>query len=158
MIVHVLEYGCTSTSMRAFCMAASCCTWRMICILLSSAIVWDMLGYGGLEMFVKVVAIGWWNWGLSKKLATSMKLLRYGGRGRERGRSLGSATAGPLSVPRGKATHHKHPELTTCLLRPLRVSPTPGSLLFASSFPLRLAPRSQLPDRIVPSLRARVEL
>lgn len=29
----------TSTSMRAFCIAASCCTWRMICILLSSAIV-----------------------------------------------------------------------------------------------------------------------
>ena len=48
--------------------------------------------------------------GLSKKLATSTKL-RYGGR--ERGRSLGSAAAGPLSAPRGKATHHKckHPEL-----------------------------------------------
>jgi hypothetical protein len=46
------QYGCaieeypwegpgrsTSTSMRAFCMAASCCTWRMICILLSSMVL-----------------------------------------------------------------------------------------------------------------------
>lgn len=43
----VIESGwraSTSTSMRAFCMAASCWIWRMICILVSSAIVDVVVG------------------------------------------------------------------------------------------------------------------
>lgn len=46
----------TSTSMRAFCMAASCCTWRMICILLSSAIVMNLRSLIDSRVFVGSVS------------------------------------------------------------------------------------------------------
>ena len=61
-----------------------------------------------MEMFVKVVAIGWWNGpGPVKKVGDVNEATAGAGAG-----ALGSAAAGPLSAPpRGKATHHKHPEL-----------------------------------------------
>ena len=125
-----------------------------------------------LGMFVRSWQLGGGNGpGPVKKVGDVNQMkLRYGGRGRgrRRGRSLGSAAAGPLSAPRGKATHHKckHPELALELELepPLACSDLcvrrPPQALFSSLLlsPLRLAPRSQLPDRIVPSLRARVEL
>lgn len=71
----------TSTSMRAFCMAASCCTWRMICILLSSAIVVVVVcvPWVGCRVWMCGLGGGYVRWGgvqedgvyRSKKLSTS---------------------------------------------------------------------------------------
>lgn len=129
--------GCTSTSMRAFCMAASCCTWRMICILLSSAIAWDVLGYEGWRCSLRSWQLGGgMALALSKKLATSMKLRRARARARSVVRRQDPCqlrrVERPLitSIPSWRWNW-----TTTCLFRPLRASPTPGSLLFASSLP-----------------------